>query len=177
MPISEKKMQIVMNNYFNSECNINTSIREAFEKGFRIGVQKGYETAKPAEITLESEIDYLQDHDRILTESAEPDNQVHLCDFCKYSYPECPAEMSDVIFGNGIGHDNVCACSKYIPFKSKYKSKVIVHDASITTDYGETFHREEYLCDNCKRKILSGDNFCSHCGVKLDWDALVYYKQ
>lgn len=41
MAISEKKMQIVMNNYFKAECTVNTSIREAFEKGFRIGVQKG----------------------------------------------------------------------------------------------------------------------------------------
>ena len=48
MTISEKKMQTVMNNYFKAECTMNTSIREAFEKGFRIGVQKGYE-AKPIE--------------------------------------------------------------------------------------------------------------------------------
>ena len=40
-PISEKKMQIVINNYFKAECDVNTSIREAFEKGFRTGVQKG----------------------------------------------------------------------------------------------------------------------------------------
>lgn len=37
MGISEEKMKIVINNYFKSECNVNTSIREAFEKGFRIG--------------------------------------------------------------------------------------------------------------------------------------------
>lgn len=36
----EKKMQIVIDNYFKSECNVDTSIRDAFEKGFRIGVQK-----------------------------------------------------------------------------------------------------------------------------------------
>ena len=41
MTISEKKMQIVIDNYFKSECNVNTSIRQAFEKGFRIGVKKG----------------------------------------------------------------------------------------------------------------------------------------
>ena len=37
----EAKMQIVIDNYFKSECDVNTSIRKAFEKGFRIGVQKG----------------------------------------------------------------------------------------------------------------------------------------
>ena len=37
----EAKMQIVIDNYFKSECDVNTSIRKAFEKGFRICVQKG----------------------------------------------------------------------------------------------------------------------------------------
>ena len=40
MVISENKMQIVIDNYFKSECDINTSIKSAFEKGFRIGVKK-----------------------------------------------------------------------------------------------------------------------------------------
>lgn len=41
MPISEAKMRIVIENYFKSECDMNTSIRSAFEKGFRLGVKKG----------------------------------------------------------------------------------------------------------------------------------------
>ena len=41
MGISEKKMKIVIENYFKDKCNINTTIHDAFEKGFRIGVQKG----------------------------------------------------------------------------------------------------------------------------------------
>ena len=40
MSINEKKMQIVIDNYFKSECNVDTSIRDAFEKGFCIGVKK-----------------------------------------------------------------------------------------------------------------------------------------
>jgi hypothetical protein len=44
MSINEKKMQIVIDNYFKSECDVNTSIRQAFEKGFRIGVKKGLST-------------------------------------------------------------------------------------------------------------------------------------
>lgn len=36
----EEKMRIVINNYFKTECSVNTSIREAFEKGFRIGASK-----------------------------------------------------------------------------------------------------------------------------------------
>ena len=34
-------MDIVINNYFKNTCDINTTLREAFERGFRAGVQKG----------------------------------------------------------------------------------------------------------------------------------------
>lgn len=40
MGISETKKQIVINNYFKRECNVNTSIKEAFTKGFEIGLKK-----------------------------------------------------------------------------------------------------------------------------------------
>lgn len=40
MGISETKKRIVIDNYFKRECDINTSIREAFEKGFELGLQK-----------------------------------------------------------------------------------------------------------------------------------------
>jgi len=46
---------------------------------------------------------------------AQPDNQTNLCDSCNYSYPDCPSKNDDVIFGNGIGNDNICACNKYKP--------------------------------------------------------------
>jgi DNA-directed RNA polymerase subunit RPC12/RpoP len=47
MAISKTKMQMVIDNYFKDECDVNTSIRQAFEKGFRIGVKKGTSTDKP----------------------------------------------------------------------------------------------------------------------------------
>ena len=47
MAISETKMQMVIANYFKDECDVNTSIRQAFEKGFRIGVKKGASTNRP----------------------------------------------------------------------------------------------------------------------------------
>jgi NADH pyrophosphatase NudC (nudix superfamily) len=47
MAISETKMKIVIANYFKDECDVNTSIRQAFEKGFRIGVKKGASTNRP----------------------------------------------------------------------------------------------------------------------------------
>lgn len=41
MAISETKKKIVIDNYFKEECNVDTSIREAFAKGFEIGLEKG----------------------------------------------------------------------------------------------------------------------------------------
>lgn len=49
MAISETKMQMVIANYFKDECDVNTSIRQAFEKGFRIGVKKGASMNRPLE--------------------------------------------------------------------------------------------------------------------------------
>lgn len=46
MMISEEKMKIVIDNYFKSECDVNTSIRQAFERGFRIGARKA-QSAEP----------------------------------------------------------------------------------------------------------------------------------
>lgn len=46
-------------------------------------------------------------------------NQINLCDSCKYLYPACPSKEDDVIFGNSIGNDNICACNKYDPLKTK----------------------------------------------------------
>ena len=25
------------------------------------------------------------------------------------------------------------------------------------------------ICDSCKKRVFENDNFCSHCGAKLDW--------
>ena len=51
----------------------------------------------------------------------------------------------------------------------KRKSKVIEHDASVTDTDGYKYWRSEYLCGNCKKKVIDGDDYCSHCGSKLNW--------
>lgn len=48
-------------------------------------------------------------------------------------------------------------------------AKVIEHDASVTDTDGYKYHRSEYLCGACKKKVIGGDDYCSHCGIKLDW--------
>ena len=49
-------------------------------------------------------------------------------------------------------------------------AKVIEHDASVTDTDGYIYHRSEYLCGACKKKVIGGDEYCSHCGCRLDWD-------
>ena len=49
-------------------------------------------------------------------------------------------------------------------------AKVIEHDASVTDTDGYKYHRSEYLCGACKKKVIGGDEYCSHCGCRLDWD-------
>ena len=39
MGISESKKKIVIDNYFKRECDVNTSIKEAFTKGFELGLK------------------------------------------------------------------------------------------------------------------------------------------
>ena len=48
-------------------------------------------------------------------------NAVNLCDSCTHFYPGCPAAEDEVVFGDGIGHDNICACSEYQPKSSESK--------------------------------------------------------
>ena len=42
-------------------------------------------------------------------------NKVNLCDSCSQVYPDCTSKPEDVYLGDGIGHDNICACSEYVP--------------------------------------------------------------
>lgn len=58
-------------------------------------------------------------------------NQVNLCDSCTYTYPECPSENGDVIFGNGIGNDNICACNKYQPTVQPVATDIISRQQAI----------------------------------------------
>ena len=35
---------------------------------------------------------------------------------------------------------------------------------------GEQTIGYEWLCENCKKKVIGGDEYCSHCGCRLDWN-------
>jgi len=47
-------------------------------------------------------------------------NKVNLCDSCTWKYPEC--KYDNLIFGDGKGDDNICACSNYAPLMTNQES-------------------------------------------------------
>ena len=61
---------------------------------------------------------------------------VNLCSFCPKTFSECNPHTIE--FGNGVGNDNVIACSEYIGGYSKkydiYPSNQIVPIQEITTN-------------------------------------------
>ena len=94
--------------------------------------------------------------------SAQPDNQTNLCDSCDYSYPDCPSKYDDVIFGNGIGNDNICACNKYKPSAQPERKKgewIKISPANI------------YECSKCGKNVMTDDiseyDFCHGCGADM----------
>jgi hypothetical protein len=56
-----------------------------------------------------------------------------------------------------------------VPAKER-TAKVVEHDASVTDTDGYKYHRSEYLCGACKKKVIGGDEYCSHCGARLEWE-------
>lgn len=59
-----------------------------------------------------------------------------------------------------------------VPAKER-TAKVIEHKYYIGTALnivGAPKFGYEYLCENCKKKVISGDEYCSHCGCKLEWN-------
>ena len=100
MAISETKMQIVIANYFKDECDVNTSIRQAFEKGFRIGVKKGASTDRPQGEWIEVDDYFIRCKCSICGwESHKYEDDVYGMPYC----PNCGAKMK--------GADNETAMS------------------------------------------------------------------
>lgn len=51
----------------------------------------------------------------MLSKICHPQSQRIKCIFVTVVGMECPCEKDDVVFGNGKGNDNICACNKYEP--------------------------------------------------------------
>lgn len=103
--------------------------------------------------------------------TAEPDNQVHLCDSCHYGYPECSAMKNEVIFGNGKGHDNICACAKYIPSAETERKKGEWWSEGVGYADGEPVY-DMWSCSVCGKYFDEWEDepdwkFCPNCGAEM----------
>ena len=75
-----------------------------------------------------------------------------------------------LIFGNKNALRSLTEKLTKLPsVESERTAKVIEYDISITDTDGYKYHRSEYLCGVCKKKVLGSDEYCSHCGARLDW--------
>ena len=85
-------------------------------------------------------------------------NQINLCDSCTHTYPDCPAEKDDVLFGNGEGHDNICACGK---------CEVEKRNTGHWVDAGSGLSMWPWKCSVCGGRQSLISDFCPDCGSKM----------
>lgn len=94
-------------------------------------------------------------------------NQIHLCDSCKYNYPNCPSENEDVLFGNGVGNDNICCCAKYLASADRPHGEWIIDTYNMELRCGicgETFRFDDVdeLLD-----YKEYAKYCLACGARM----------
>lgn len=87
-------------------------------------------------------------------------NKVNLCDSCSQVYPDCTSKPEDVYFGDGVGHDNICACSEYRP------------SAQPVRKTGQWIKRKKgaigYNCSCCGKSDISNHfDYCPNCGADM----------
>jgi len=92
--------------------------------------------------------------------SAQPtlNNQINLCDTCKHNYPDCPAGEDDVLYGNGEGNDNICACGKYEAER---------RNTGRWVDVGSGLSVWPWKCSVCGGRQSVISDFCPDCGSKM----------
>jgi hypothetical protein len=89
------------------------------------------------------------------------------CESCKIETAFYDTEVEAITAWNKAMSGNVQECAKDARCTER-TAKVVVHDVCITVE-GTNLHEAEYLCGACKKKVLGGDDYCSHCGARLEW--------
>ena len=86
--INEVKKKIVIDNYFPTMCDVNTGIKEAFVKGFDLGLLKAPKTVNRPKGNW--------------MERLEPGDEHIYCDQCKERYKERYYEVNLYLGGNDL---------------------------------------------------------------------------
>lgn len=107
-------------------------------------------------------------------------NAVHLCDSCHHTYPDCG--QNNVLFGDGIGHDNICCCGKYEAQPEQKKGKWIPVDSYTAFGgdkvtwmaHGNPIAIAFYYCSECGSHAYAGEDgedlltkYCPECGADM----------
>lgn len=97
-------------------------------------------------------------------------NQIHLCDSCKYNYPNCPAENEDVLFGNGVGNDNICCCAKYLASADRPHGEWVIDTYNMELKCG--ICGETFRFDNVDEVLDYREyaKYCLACGARMGGD-------
>lgn len=94
------------------------------------------------------------------------ENRVNLCDSCTYTFPDCKAMYSEVLFGKG--YDNICMCRHYVPSADiRKKGEAVPH---YETRQGADGESGSLLwvgneCPFCGDRGVK--SFCPNCGADL----------
>ena len=88
MAISEAKKKIVIDNYFRRECDVNTSIKEAFSKGFELGLKKA-----PIPQSKTGHWIIIDDCEKFIAKCSECGQIEDSRMISKYAYCHCGARM------------------------------------------------------------------------------------
>lgn len=93
-------------------------------------------------------------------------NKVNLCDSCREEFPECHAVTGDIIFGDGEGEDNICACRYYIPdtYMKREKSPCGVCEG---LENGDTLYIQTSWDNGIGFDYIQNIEFCPVCGRRL----------
>lgn len=143
-------MQMVIDNYFQQECDVNTSIREAFEKGFRIGAKKGLH-AQP----YTADIQKIQD-----IEQAQFDTVYQIG--IEEGLHSAQKELSGGLYVDGYNDGYRDGMKDAQP--KRPKGEWIPHK-SIFGGLGE----KVYTCNQCGYNIgFHTENFCPNCGAHME---------
>lgn len=152
---------ILLDKYYALEKADNQYQLGIIDEQTKISIIKFLNSLPPAQSDNGYSDGFTDGYRRGLTD-AQPDNQINLCDSCNYSYPDCPSKSDDVIFGNGIGNDNICACNKYKPsVTSKQRTGKWIRNDNGT-----------WSCDQCNSWIPDEQHyyarFCLYCGATME---------
>lgn len=94
------------------------------------------------------------------------------CAKCGIQIKPCDTESEAISVWNKAMSGNVQDCAKDAQYTER-TAKVIMHKYWLGVSLnivGEQTIGHEWICENCKKIIFEGDDYCSHCGSKLIWN-------